>query len=85
MNIIDAKIGQSLPKERWMEAAENLEKAFPVFARRMELLNHDGKGKQDAEEFMADAILAIIAMRFVAANASECCRFIPLAEKRGNA
>lgn len=83
MNIIDAKIGKSLPPGRWMEAAENLEKVFPVFARRLELLNHDGKGKQDAEEFMEDAVLALVALRFVAVNASECCRFILIPNKRG--
>ena len=76
--IIDIKIGQSLPPERWFEAADNLQEVFPVVARRLEQLNHDGMGKQDAQDFMADAMLALVAMRFVGANASENCRFIPV-------
>ena len=80
--IVDIKFGRSLPPERWMEAAENLEKVFPMFARRLELLNNDGMGKQDAQDFMEDAMLALVALRFVAANASECCRFIARPKKR---
>ena len=80
--IVDIKFGRSLPPERWMEAAENLEKVFPMFARRLELLNNDGMGKQDAQDFMEDAMLAPVALRFVAANASECCRFIAIPKKR---
>lgn len=34
-------------------------------------------GQQDAEEFMADATLALIALRYVSAN-PETCRFIPV-------
>ena len=80
--IVDIKFGRSLSPERWMEAAENLEKVFPMFARRLELLNNDGMGKQDAQDFMEDAMLALVALRFVAANASECCRFIAIPKKR---
>lgn len=80
--IVDIKFGRSLPPERWMETAENLEKVFPMFARRLELLNNDGMGKQDAQDFMEDAMLALVALRFVAANASECCRFIAIPKKR---
>lgn len=79
--IIDIKIGRSLPPERWMEAANNLEQVFPMFARRLELLNNDGMGKQDARDFMEDAMLALVALRFVAANASECCRFIAIPKR----
>lgn len=38
-------------------------------------------GKQDAREFMEDAMLSLVALRFVAANASECCRFIAIPKK----
>lgn len=79
--IIDIKIGQSLPPERWMEAADNLEQVFPMVARRLELMNNDGMGRQDAQEFMNDAMLALVALRFVGANASECCRFIAVPTK----
>ena len=79
--IVGIKFGQSLPPERWMEAADNLEQVFPTIARRLELMNNDGMGKQDAREFMEDAMLSLVALRFVAANASECCRFIEIPKK----
>lgn len=79
--IIDIKFGRSLPPERWTEAAENLEQVFPMVAQRFELMNKDGMGKQDAQDFMEDAMLALVALRFVAANASECCRFIAVPKK----
>lgn len=79
--IIDIKIGRSLPPERWLEAADDLEQIFPMVAQRLELMNNDGMGKQDAQEFMEDAMLALVALRFVAANASECCRFIAIPKR----
>lgn len=75
--IVNIKLGQSLPGERWAEAAENLEQVFQMFASHLLWVNKDGTGQQDAEEFMADATLALIAMRYVAAN-PETCRFIPI-------
>lgn len=75
--IVDVKLGQSLPGERWAEAADNLEQVFQMFATHLLRANKDGMGKQDAEEFMDDATLALIALRYVAAN-PECCRFIPV-------
>lgn len=81
--IIGIKVGQTLPPERWLEAAENLEQIFPMIARRLELLNNDGMGKQDAEDFMSDALLALIALRFVGNCASERCRFIAIPKKEG--
>ena len=79
--IIDIKIGRSLPPERWLEAADDLEQIFPMVAHRLELMNNDGMGKQDAMDFMEDAMLALVALRFVAANASECCRFIAIPKR----
>ena len=81
--IVDIKVGQSLPGERWAEAAENLEQVFQMIAADLLMKNNDGMGKQDAEEFMADAALALVALRFVAAN-PETCRFIPIPNKGGN-
>ena len=79
--IVGIKFGQSLPPERWREAADNLEQVFPMVAQRFELMNNDGMGKQDSQDFMEDAMLALVALRFVAANASECCRFIAIPKK----
>lgn len=77
-NIVDIKIGQSLPPDRWEEAADNLEMVFPMVAQRLRLINGDGRGEEDAQDFMADAQLALIALRYVAEFASENCRFIPI-------
>lgn len=73
--IVDIKVGQSLPGERWAEAAEHLEQVFQMVAHQLLVTNKDGMGKQDAEDFMADATLALIAMRFAAEN-PETIRFI---------
>ena len=75
--IVNIKLGQSLPGERWAEAADNLELVFQMFASRLLRENKDGMGQQDAEEFMADATLALIALRYVSAN-PVTCRFIPV-------
>ena len=69
--IIDIKIGQSLPPEVWLEAADRLERIFPQVAKYL-------LGEQDTKDFMNDAMLALVAMRFVGISASECCRFIPI-------
>lgn len=76
--IVNIQFGQSLPPERWRKAADALALVFPYMAKRFELINHDGMGKQDAEEFMDDAQLALVALRYVAEFASENCRFIPV-------
>ena len=77
-NIVDVKLGQSIPPERWLEAAEDLEKVFQMVAQHLLVTNHEGMGQQDAEEFMSDAVLAL-----VAAN-PEGCRFIPIPSKGGD-
>ncbi len=79
--IIGIKVGQTLPPERWLEAADNLGRVFPMIARMFELQNFEGQGKEDAEEFMADATLALIALRFVGNCASDHCRFIAIPKK----
>lgn len=81
--ITDVKIGQSLPPERWQEAADHLEIAAPIMARVLLQLNGDGMGEQDAADFMSDATLAIIACRHVALFCSEECRFIPVPNQQG--
>ena len=81
-NIVDIKLGKSIPAERWLEVAENLEMVFQMFARQLLMTNKDGMGWQDAEEFMADATLAPVALRYVAAN-PECCWFIPVKDQEG--
>lgn len=48
-NIVDVKLGQSIPPERWLEAAEDLEKVFQMVAQHLLVTNHEGMGQQDAE------------------------------------
>ncbi|MBE6954502.1 MAG: hypothetical protein E7449_01145 [Ruminococcaceae bacterium] len=76
--IVDIQIGQPLPRDVWLEAAENLEVVFTFVENMLLKQNNDGMGKQDAEEFRSDAQLALIAMRYVAEFATDNCRFIPL-------
>lgn len=75
-NIIKIEIGASLPKEDWLAARDDLADAFPVFGKMLRKMNFDGKGKQDEEEFLAEAQLAIQAMTYVAEFAADKCRFV---------
>ena len=81
--IVNIQIGQTLPKDRWLEAAENLGRAFPMIARWFELQNFEGQGKEDAEAFMSDATLALGALQFVGNCAADRCRFIAIPKKDG--
>lgn len=76
--IIDIKFGQTLPPEQWKAAADRLESLiFPtaVFLKSM------GMSGEMANAFMDDAQLALIALQYVADNASECCRFIAIPKR----
>lgn len=43
--IVNIQIGQTFPPERWLEAADNLGRAFPMIARWFELQNFEGAGQ----------------------------------------
>ena len=77
------EIGYTVEKERWLEAAENLGRAFPMIARWFEIQNFEGQGKEDAEAFMSDATLALVALQFVGNCAADHCRFIAIPKKEG--
>ena len=79
--IINVEIGQSLPKERWQEAARNLTDLGKVLARNLLAQNRDGRGKEDADDLTADIMLACTAIGYVAEFAVDKCRFMPV---RGN-
>ena len=79
--IVNIQIGQTFPPERWLEAADNLGRAFPMIARWFELQNFEGQGKEDAEAFMSDATLALVALQFVGNCAADRCRFIAIPKK----
>lgn len=77
------KIGYTLPKERWQEAAKNLEDLGNALAASLRAHNKDGLGEEDADELMADIMLACMALHHVAEFATDKCRIIPLPGKNG--
>lgn len=54
-----------------------------MIARWFELQNFEGQGKEDAEAFMSDATLALVALQFVGNCAADRCRFIAIPKKDG--
>lgn len=76
------EFGYTLPKERWVEAAENVQEMGNQIAAILLKRNADGMGKQDAEEWLADVLLAYTALRYVAEFATDKCRMVTLPSKR---
>lgn len=77
-NIIDIKIGQSLPPEEWFAARDRLSSALPVLAEFIRLSNHNEDGEANAQLFLADARMALVAIDYVAHFATENCRYIAI-------
>lgn len=82
-NTEKVEIGYTVPKERWKEAAKNLEELGNVLAAGFLKQNKDGRGKEDADDIMADIMLACMALYHVAEFATDKCRIIPLPGKNG--
>ena len=74
------EIGYTLPKERWIQAAKNLEDLGNVLANNLLAMNREGRGQEDADALMADVVLACIALNHVAEFAVDKCRIIPVSE-----
>ena len=72
------EVGYALPKERWQEAADNLQTAGACVAAFFKEKNFDGKGEQDARDWLADVSLACLALLYVAEFAADKCRMVPL-------
>lgn len=68
--IVSVLIGQSLPPERWDLAGRRL---APLFAGLSEAIPLDEEGTAAVKE---DLQLALVAIGYVAACASENCQFI---------
>ena len=79
---VKIEMGYALPKERWNEAAENLMQAGLMVAKYFRARNFEGRGKEDADEWMADVTLACTALRYVAEFAADKCRMIPVPSPR---
>ena len=77
------EIGYTLPKERWQEAAKNLEDLGNALAAGLRAQNKDGLGAEDADALMADIVLACMALHHVAEFATDKCRIIPPPGKNG--
>ena len=77
------EVGYALPKERWREAADNLQTAGNCVAAFFKEKNFDGHGEQDAQDWLADVSLACLALLYVAEFAADKCRMIPLPESKG--
>ena len=76
------EIGYTLPKERWIEAAKNLEDLGNVLANNLLAMNRDGRGQEDADALMADVVLDCIALNHVAEFAVDKCRIIPVSDRK---
>lgn len=82
MDDVKIEIGYALPKERWNEAAENLMEAGLMVAKYLRAMNLEGRGKEVADEWMADVTLACTSLRYVAEFAADKCRMIPVPNPR---
>uniref|UniRef100_A0AAU8B4V9 Uncharacterized protein n=1 Tax=Dulem virus 34 TaxID=3145752 RepID=A0AAU8B4V9_9CAUD len=72
------EIGYTIPKERWLEAARNLEALGSRLAGFLAHIDANGHGKEEADALASDVMLACLAMNYVAECAVDKCRFIPL-------
>lgn len=82
MDDVKIEIGYALPKEEWEKAADNLEQVGKIMAMWLLKKNFDGRGQEDADEWMADVTLACTALRYVAEFAADKCRMIPVQNHR---
>lgn len=54
--------------EEWANAAMHLAMAAQMMGEILYRANHEGKGKEDKEEFLTEMAMAVIAMRYIADN-----------------
>lgn len=81
--IVDIKIGQSLPPKEWFAARERLAGALPMLAEFIRFSNHAAHGEENARLFMDDARMALVALDYVGHFASENCRYVVIPNKGG--
>ena len=73
--------GQELPREVWLRIAENLKGLACTTAEMLMRDNPDGEGKEMANELLVEMQLAYTAVRYVADNARDKCRVLPVPDK----
>lgn len=83
-DITKVEIGQALPKETWLAVRDDLMQVFPMFGKLLRNMNCEGKGEQDEQEFMSEALLAIQALTYVGEFAADKCRIMVLPSKDGD-
>lgn len=67
---------ETIPSERWKQAADNLKQIVPAVASFIEKNSKEGEGKENADDFAADMFLALTALEYVAKYAVDDCKFI---------
>ena len=72
------EFGYTVPKERWKQAAANMEGLANILTPILMQID-EGGGQEAADELTADLILACMALHHVAEFAVDKCRVIPVA------
>ncbi|MDR1572803.1 MAG: hypothetical protein LBS24_00635 [Clostridiales Family XIII bacterium] len=62
-----------LSQEEWERAAQSIIQVSGFIATYLKQVNRDGRGDDDAEDFITDIQLAVLAMRYVARYARDKC------------
>ena len=80
MEMAGIKVGQDIPKERWEQALDDIIGIGEFLIPMVRKINHEGQGEQDAKDIIETLQLAILALRFVVANATDVVRVIVVPE-----
>ena len=81
--ISNVEIGQSLPRETWLDARDKLEGIFVALGDALFQSDYKGKGTPKRDELISIGQLAFQAMTYVAEFATDKCRIIVLPDKDG--
>ena len=55
----------TLTPEQWQDYIDEVKMAAPMIANMFLRLNHDGRGKEDHDDYMNSMIVAVSAMEYV--------------------
>ena len=65
----------ALTPEQWQDYIDEIEKAAPIIANMFLKMNHDGRGQEDHDDYMASMIVAVAAMEYVREFAADKVMF----------